>query len=60
MKWRYGWATQTDSLTLKNCKIMAVIVKKATKKQCKEAAKKMKKAAESFKERVKERENEAI
>ena len=38
---------------------MAVKVKKATKKQCKEAAAKMKKAAENFKERVKERENEA-
>lgn len=38
---------------------MAVKVKKATKKQCKEAAAKMKKAAESFKERIKERENEA-
>ena len=37
---------------------MAVIIKKATKKQCKEAAKKMKKAAEIFKEHIKERENE--
>jgi hypothetical protein len=37
---------------------MAVTVKKATKKQCKEAAAKMKKAAKSFKERIKERENE--
>lgn len=57
MTWRNGWATQTDSLTLKNRKIMAVTVKKATKNQCKEAAKKMKKAAESFKERIKELEN---
>ena len=37
---------------------MAVKVKKATKNQCKEAAAKMKKAAESFKEHIKERENE--
>lgn len=43
---------------LKNCKIMAVKVKKATKNQCKKAAAKIKKAAESFKERIKERENE--
>ena len=55
--WPSGWATQTDFQNLKNCKIMAVKVKKATKKQCKEAAAKMKKAAESFKERTKEREN---
>ena len=38
---------------------MAVTVKKATKKQLAANAKKMKAAAESFKERIKERENEA-
>ena len=34
-------------------------VKKPTKKQCAANAKKMKAAAEKFKERIKERENEA-
>lgn len=59
MTWRNGWATQTDLQNLKNCKIMAVTVKKPTKKQLSANAKKMKAAAEKFKERIRERENEA-